>query len=56
MNEDRIDGAAKKTVGGIKEATGKVIGDTSLENKGKAEKVEGDVQNKTGKVEDAVRP
>lgn len=55
MNEDRIDGALKKVGGSIKEATGKVIGDTKLEAEGKADKVEGTVQNTVGGIKDAVR-
>lgn len=55
MSENRIDGAAKKVSGSIKEAVGKVTGDASLEAKGKAEKTVGTVQNKVGKVQDALR-
>ena len=55
MSENRIEGAAKKAVGSIKEETGKVTGDASLEAKGKAERAEGTVQNKVGKVQDALR-
>ncbi len=54
MNEDRIDGALKKMGGSIKEATGKVLGDSKLEAEGKAEKVEGRVQNAVGGVKDAI--
>lgn len=55
MSENRIEGAAKKAAGSIKEAAGKATGDTSLEVKGKAERAEGTVQNKVGKVQDALR-
>ena len=54
MNEDRIDGALKKMGGSIKEATGKVLGDSKLEAEGAAEKVEGRVQNAVGGVKDAI--
>src|SRR5260370_7697674 len=55
MNKDRVAGATKETVGGIKEKTGKALGDTEMEVEGKAKKVEGKVQNAAGKVEDKVR-
>lgn len=54
MSEDRIDGAAKKAGGAIKEGAGKVLGDREMEAKGAAEKAAGAVQNKVGKVEDRV--
>jgi uncharacterized protein YjbJ (UPF0337 family) len=41
--------------GSIKEAIGKVTGDAKLETEGKADKVEGKVQNAVGGVKDAVR-
>ena len=55
MDEDRIDGALKKVGGDIKEAAGKLFGDTKLETEGKADKVEGRVQNTVGGVKDTVR-
>ncbi len=55
MDEDRIKGAAKKIGGDIKEATGKVLGDTKLEAEGKADKVEGKVQNTVGGAKDTIR-
>ena len=55
MDEDRIDGALKKMGGGIKEATGKILGDTKLETEGKADKAEGAVQNAAGGVKDTLR-
>jgi len=55
MDEDRIDGALKKMGGSIKEVTGKVIGDGKLEAEGKADKVEGRVQNTVGGIKDAIR-
>ncbi len=55
MNEDRIDGALKKVGGNIKEGVGKMLGDTKLETEGKAEKVEGKVQNTVGGAKDAIR-
>jgi uncharacterized protein YjbJ (UPF0337 family) len=54
MSENRIEGAAKKAGGAVEEATGKAIGDTTMETKGAAKKTEGDVQNKVGKAQDHV--
>ena len=45
MDNDRIAGSAKEIIGGIKEAIGKAVGDAKLEADGKAEKVEGKIQN-----------
>ncbi|QYE33666.1 MULTISPECIES: CsbD family protein [Sphingosinicellaceae] len=55
MDEDRIDGALKKMGGSIKEAAGKLIGDTKMEAEGKAKKAEGTVQNTVGGAKDAIR-
>ncbi|MDE8349426.1 MAG: CsbD family protein [Acidocella sp.] len=55
MDKDRIKGTAKKVVGSVKEATGKVTGDAKLEAQGKAEKAAGSVQNAVGNVKDAAR-
>jgi uncharacterized protein YjbJ (UPF0337 family) len=55
MDKDRIAGSVKHVVGGIKEAAGKVLGDTKLIAEGKAEKIEGKLQNAVGGVRDAAR-
>jgi uncharacterized protein YjbJ (UPF0337 family) len=55
MDKDRIVGSGKVIKGSIKEAIGKVTGDAKLETEGKADKVEGKVQNAVGGVKDAVR-
>jgi len=55
MDKDRIAGAAKQAKGAVKEAAGKVMGDTKLEGEGKADKVAGKIQNAAGGVKDAVR-
>lgn len=54
-DQDRIDGAAKKIGGDIKEGVGKVLGDSKLEAEGKADQVEGKVQNAVGGIKDALR-
>jgi uncharacterized protein YjbJ (UPF0337 family) len=48
MDKDRIAGAAKKIKSSIKETIGKATGDAKLEAEGKADKVEGRVQNAIG--------
>jgi len=54
MSSNRIEGAAHKAAGAIKEAAGKVTGNEDLEIDGAAEKVAGDVQNKLGKAQDKI--
>jgi uncharacterized protein YjbJ (UPF0337 family) len=55
MDKDRIKGVGKEIAGSLKEAAGKVTGDTKLTAEGKAEKLVGKVQNAAGKVKDAAR-
>jgi uncharacterized protein YjbJ (UPF0337 family) len=55
MDKDRIAGAAKKIKGSVKETVGKATGDAKLEAEGKADKVEGKVQNAIGGLKDALR-
>src|SRR5258707_15165202 len=55
MNKDRVAGATKEAVGGIKEKAGKALGDTEVEVEGKAKEAEGKVQNAAGKGEAKVR-
>jgi uncharacterized protein YjbJ (UPF0337 family) len=55
MNRDRIDGAGKKAMGSVKDAAGKVTGDTKLQVEGKAEKATGAAQNALGKAEDRIK-
>ncbi|MDE1897039.1 MAG: CsbD family protein [Rhodospirillales bacterium] len=55
MNKDRIEGVAKQAKGSVKEMTGKVTGDAKLQAEGKADKVEGKVQNAVGGVKDAAK-
>ena len=54
MNKDRIEGVAKQIKGSVKEAAGKVLGDSKLVADGKADKVEGKLQNTLGGLKDAV--
>ena len=55
MDKDRIKGSAKQAKGAIKEVAGKVTGDDKLEADGKADKIEGKVQNAIGGAKDALR-
>ena len=55
MNKDRIAGAAKEAKGSIKETVGKAVGDAKMQSDGKADKVEGKVQNATGGLKDALK-
>ena len=55
MDKDRVEGMGKQAVGSVKDAAGKVTGDTKLQAEGKADKAEGKVQNAVGGAKDAVR-
>ena len=55
MDKDRIIGAAKTVAGTIKEVAGKAVGDQKTAADGKAEKIEGKVQNAVGGAKDTIR-
>jgi uncharacterized protein YjbJ (UPF0337 family) len=55
MDKDRSAGIGHQIKGSVKEAAGKVSGDTKLEAEGKTEKTAGKVQNAVGGAKDAVR-
>ena len=55
MNKDRIEGTAKEVKGSVKETVGKAVGDAKLRSDGRAEKVEGKVQNAIGGLKDTLR-
>ena len=55
MDRDRIEGAADKAKGRIKEAAGKLTGDAKLQAEGKADKAAGTVKNAIGGMKDALR-
>jgi uncharacterized protein YjbJ (UPF0337 family) len=55
MDADRIEGAAHQAKGAIKEAAGKVTGNTKVEAEGAAEKAAGKVQNAAGGIKDSIR-
>jgi uncharacterized protein YjbJ (UPF0337 family) len=55
VDKDRIAGSAKQAAGTVKQAAGKLVGDQKLESEGRAEKVEGKIQNAVGGLKDTVR-
>ena len=55
MDKDRVVGSAKVVKGKIKAAVGKAVGDAKLESEGKADKMEGKVQNAVGGLKDAIK-
>ena len=55
MDKDRIAGATKEIKGSVKETIGKAVGDAKLRSEGKADKVEGKVQNAIGGLKDALK-
>lgn len=52
MDKDRVEGAAKNLKGKAKTAAGKALGDEKLKNEGRADQVEGKVQNTVGGIKD----
>jgi uncharacterized protein YjbJ (UPF0337 family) len=54
-NKDQVDGRIEETKGTIKEATGKVVGDKTLEAKGNIQKNLGKVQEKFGDLKQDVK-
>jgi len=55
IDEDRVAGAAKQIKGSVKEAIGKIMGDTKTQAEGAAEKALGKAQSAVGKGKDAIR-
>lgn len=55
MHKDEVKGGAKQARGAVKDAVGKATGDRKLQADGKADKVEGKVQQEFGKAKEAVR-
>lgn len=55
MDKQRVEGAARKGEGRVKEAVGKLTGDAKLRSEGKADRVAGSVKNAVGGAKDAVR-
>ena len=55
MDKNRIEGVAKQVKGSVKEAIGKMTGDTKTELEGTAEKNIGKAQAKAGELADKAR-
>ena len=55
MDKDRVVGSAKQVKGAVKQAVGKAVGDAKLESEGKADKIEGKVQNVIGGLKDTLK-
>ncbi|BAN46462.1 CsbD family protein [Metapseudomonas resinovorans] len=52
MNEDQVKGRGKQVKGQVKEAAGKLIGNKTLENKGKVQDTAGKIQKHYGDLKD----
>jgi uncharacterized protein YjbJ (UPF0337 family) len=55
VDDNRVEGSAKNIGGKIKEGFGKLTGDSKTQAEGKADQVEGKVQNTVGGIKDAVK-
>jgi uncharacterized protein YjbJ (UPF0337 family) len=55
MDKDRVIGSGKQIAGAVKTGIGKLVGDAKLQADGKAEQVDGKLQNAVGSVKDALK-
>ena len=55
MDKEHVKGAADKAKGAVKDAAGKMTGDTSLQAEGKMDKAEGAAHQAAGDIKDAAR-
>ncbi len=55
VDKNRVEGAGDKAKGSVKEAAGKVTGDSKLQAEGKADKAGGAIKNAVGGVADAIK-
>ena len=55
MDREHVKGFAEKTKGAVKEGAGKVSGDKTLQNEGKADKAKGAAHKAAGDVKDVAR-
>jgi uncharacterized protein YjbJ (UPF0337 family) len=55
MDKDRVAGSAKQAKGSLKQAAGRVFGDSKLKAEGTTEKAAGKLQNSVGGLKDALR-
>ena len=54
MNKDQVNGRATEVKGNVKEAAGKLVGNTKLETEGKIDQLKGTVQAEFGDKKAAV--
>jgi uncharacterized protein YjbJ (UPF0337 family) len=55
MDNDRIKGMGDQAKGSLKDAAGKVTGDSKLQAEGKMDKAKGKVENAVGGMKDSLR-
>ena len=55
MDKQRVEGAADKAKGSMKEAAGKLTGDKKLQAEGQMDKAKGAMKNAVGGAKDAIR-
>ncbi len=55
MDKDRIKGMGDQAKGSMKDAAGRVIGDTKLQTEGKIDKAKGKIENAAGGAKDTMR-
>ena len=55
MDKDRVSGAADQAKGAVKQAAGKLTGDSKLHAEGTADKAAGKVESAVGGAKDAAR-
>jgi uncharacterized protein YjbJ (UPF0337 family) len=55
VDKNRVEGAGDKAKGAVKEAAGKLTGDSKLKAEGKADKAKGAVKSAVGGLADAAK-
>ena len=55
MDSDRIKGMGDQAKGTLKDAAGKITGDSKLQAEGKMDKAKGKVENAVGGMKDSLR-
>ena len=55
MNKDQVKGRVKEVKGKVKEVTGRIIGDKTMENKGKLQNATGKAQKAFGDVKEDIK-
>lgn len=55
VDDNRVEGAADKAKGSVKDTVGKVTGDEKMQAEGKADKAEGKAKSAVGGIKDAIK-